>query len=77
MVRSALARKFLAGLRIVLGFTFIWAFIDKLFGLGYMTPTAKAWINGGTPAQGFMKHAEGPFASSSPTSPARGPTGCS
>jgi thiosulfate dehydrogenase (quinone) large subunit len=63
VVRSAVARKFLAGLRIVLGFTFLWPFLDKLFGLGYMTPSAKAWIHGGTPAQGFMKHAEGPFAS--------------
>ena len=63
VVRSAVARKLLAGLRLVLGFTFMWAFIDKLFGLGYATPAAKAWINGGTPAQGFMKHAEGPFGS--------------
>ena len=63
VVRSPLARKLLAGLRIVLGFTFVWAFVDKLFGLGYATPGPKAWINGGTPAQGFMKHAEGPFAS--------------
>ena len=63
VVRSALARKFLAGLRIVLGFTFLWPFLDKMFGLGYMTPSAKAWIHGGTPAQGFMKGAEGPFAS--------------
>jgi thiosulfate dehydrogenase [quinone] large subunit len=63
VVRSSIARKFLAGLRIVLGFTFFWAFIDKMFGLGYATPAAKAWINGGTPAQGFMKGAEGPFGS--------------
>ena len=61
VVRSSIARKFLAGLRIVLGFTFFWAFIDKMFGLGYATPSAKAWIHGGTPAQGFMKGAEGPF----------------
>jgi thiosulfate dehydrogenase [quinone] large subunit len=62
VVRSNIARKLLAGLRLVLGFTFLWPFFDKLFGLGYATPAAKAWINGGTPAQGFMKHAEGPFA---------------
>lgn len=62
VVRSSIARKFLAGLRLVLGFTFFWAFIDKMFGLGYATPSAKAWIHGGTPAQGFMKGAEGPFA---------------
>ena len=63
VVRSVWARRLLAGLRIVLGFTFIWPFLDKLFGLGYMTASAKAWVNGGTPAQGFMTHAEGPFAS--------------
>jgi thiosulfate dehydrogenase [quinone] large subunit len=57
------ARRLLAGLRLVLGFTFFWPFLDKLFGLGYATPSARAWINGGTPAQGFMKNAEGPFAS--------------
>ncbi len=56
------ARRLLAGLRLVLGFTFLWPFLDKLFGLGYATPSARAWINGGTPAQGFMKNAEGPFA---------------
>ena len=59
VVRSSIARKFLAALRLVLGFTFLWAFVDKLFGLGYATPEARAWINGGTPAQGFMKHTEG------------------
>jgi thiosulfate dehydrogenase [quinone] large subunit len=62
VVRSDIARKLLAGLRLVLGFTFLWPFLDKLFGLGYATPAAKAWIHGGTPAQGFMTHAEGPFA---------------
>ena len=62
VVRSAVARKFLAGLRIVLGFTFLWPFMDKLFGLGYMTPSAKAWIHGGSPTTGFLKGVEGPFA---------------
>ncbi|WP_127128587.1 DoxX family protein [Georgenia sp. SYP-B2076] len=55
------ARKALAAGRIIIGFTFFWAFIDKLLGLGYMTPTERAWINGGTPAQGFIKGIEGPF----------------
>ena len=62
VVRSVWARRLLAGLRLVLGFTFFWPFLDKLFGLGYATPSARAWVNGGTPAQGFMKNAEGPFA---------------
>ena len=55
------ARKALAVGRIIIGWTFLWAFIDKLFGLGFMTPTERAWINGGTPAQGFIQGIEGPF----------------
>lgn len=65
IVRSVWARRSLAVLRIVMGWTFMWAFVDKLFGLGFATPSERAWINGGTPAQGFMKAgAEGdnPFA---------------
>src|SRR6187200_1018404 len=62
VVRSSVARKLLAALRLALGFTFLWPFFDKMFGLGYATPAARAWVNGGTPAQGFMKNAEGPFA---------------
>lgn len=64
IVTSRPARMALAALRLVVGFYFVWAFVDKLFGLNYMTPSARAWINGGTPAQGFLKGAskEGPFA---------------
>jgi thiosulfate dehydrogenase (quinone) large subunit len=54
-------RKVLAVARVVIGFTFLWAFVDKLFGLGFATPSSRAWINGGTPAQGFIKSIEGPF----------------
>ncbi|HET7396920.1 MAG TPA: DoxX family protein [Intrasporangium sp.] len=63
VVRSSVARRFLAGLRIIMGFTFLWPFFDKLFGLGYRTAADKGWLDGGTPAQGFMKGAEGPFGS--------------
>ena len=52
----------LASLRIALGFVFFWAFIDKLFGLGFSTPASRAWINGGNPTLGFLSNAEGPFA---------------
>ncbi|GAA4287961.1 DoxX family protein [Georgenia daeguensis] len=62
IVTSGAARKALAVSRIIIGWVFFWAFIDKLFGLGFMTPTERAWINGGTPAQGFIKGIEGPFA---------------
>ena len=48
------AAKFLAVFRVVLGFEFLWAFLDKTFGLGYATPAARAWINGGSPTKGFL-----------------------
>jgi thiosulfate dehydrogenase [quinone] large subunit len=54
-------RRVLAVSRVVIGFTFLWAFLDKLFGLGFSTPSSRAWINGGTPAQGFIKSIDGPF----------------
>ena len=62
IVTRASARKVLAVARITIGFTFFWAFVDKLFGLGFATPTERAWVNGGTPAQGFIGGIEGPFA---------------
>jgi thiosulfate dehydrogenase [quinone] large subunit len=48
--------------RLFLGWTFLWPFLDKLFGLGHETPSAKAWIHGGSPTTGFLKGAVGPFA---------------
>ena len=47
--------------RLMLGWTFLWPFLDKTFGLGHETPSAKAWINGGSPTTGFLKGAVGPF----------------
>jgi thiosulfate dehydrogenase [quinone] large subunit len=49
--------------RVLLGVVFLWAFVDKLFGLGIATPAARAWLNGGSPTTGFLKNVEGPFAS--------------
>lgn len=46
-----------AALRFALGWTFIWAFLDKLFGLGYSTPSQSSWINGGSPTSGFLSYA--------------------
>lgn len=58
-----LARQVFAALRIVLGAVFFWAFLDKMFGLGYSTPSERAWINGGSPTKGFLaSSASGPFA---------------
>jgi thiosulfate dehydrogenase [quinone] large subunit len=53
-----------AGIRLSLGFIFLWAFLDKTFGLGHDTPSAKSWINGGSPTKGFLgSAAKGPLAS--------------
>jgi thiosulfate dehydrogenase [quinone] large subunit len=41
-------------LRLALGVEFVWAFLDKTFGLGYSTPSAGAWIHGGSPTKGFL-----------------------
>jgi thiosulfate dehydrogenase [quinone] large subunit len=61
--------------RIVLGLIFLWAFVDKLWGLGYSTCSDAAtgainrycdaaWIHGGSPTTGFLAHAtKGPFES--------------
>ena len=38
-----------AALRLAMGWTFFWAFADKLFGLGYATGAGKGWIDGGSP----------------------------
>ena len=51
----------LATLRLVVGFTFLWAFLDKLFGWGFATPSERSWLNGGSPTKGFLSGAEGPF----------------
>lgn len=52
-----------AVLRIGLGLIFVWAFLDKTFGLGYATPSERAWLNGGSPTKGFLGGIDhGPFA---------------
>jgi thiosulfate dehydrogenase [quinone] large subunit len=60
-------------LRIVVGWTFLWAFVDKLLALGYATGRDAetgavdrfgdaAWIHGGSPTEGFLAFgADGPF----------------
>lgn len=50
-------------LRISLGWVFFWAFIDKVFGLGFTTAPDKSWLAGNSPTIGFLKFATtGPFA---------------
>ena len=49
-------------LRFVMSFIFLWAFFDKLLGLGFATTSEKAWIHGGSPTTGFLAGAvKGPF----------------
>ncbi|MBI3120013.1 MAG: DoxX family membrane protein [Candidatus Kerfeldbacteria bacterium] len=60
---SAFGKGVIGLLRLSLGWIFLWAFIDKLWGLGYATDAAKSWLNGGSPTTGFLKFgSEGPFA---------------
>jgi len=72
IVTSSPARKALAVLRVAFGLTFLWAFFDKLLALGFSTGVdpkgavdrfgPAAWINGGSPTEGFLKFgADGPF----------------
>ncbi|WP_068324526.1 DoxX family membrane protein [Janibacter terrae] len=64
----------MATLRLSLGWVFLWAFLDKLFALGFATGRnpetgvvdrfgPDAWINGGSPTLGFLKFGtDGPLA---------------
>jgi len=61
-------------LRLFMGWTFLWAFVDKAFALGFSTGRdpqtgvinffgPDAWIKGGSPTAGFLKFGtKGPFA---------------
>ncbi|RKN40637.1 DoxX family membrane protein [Micromonospora endolithica] len=60
--RERATRYVFAGIRIALGWTFLWAFLDKVFGLGFATEAKNAWIEGGSPTKGFLTFgAAGPF----------------
>jgi thiosulfate dehydrogenase [quinone] large subunit len=69
---TATAYRVLAVLRVGFGLTFLWAFLDKTFALGFHTGYDQAgnldrfgdaaWINGGSPTEGFLAFgAVGPF----------------
>ena len=65
---------FWAIVRVAMGLIFLWAFFDKLWGLGFATcreattnivsyGCSKAWINGGSPTAGFLSFGvHGPLA---------------
>ncbi len=56
-------QKLFLTLRLALSFIFLWAFFDKVFGWGFATVTENAWINGGSPTEGFLTHGtHGPLA---------------
>ncbi|HYI46455.1 MAG TPA: hypothetical protein VE174_13440 [Actinomycetota bacterium] len=71
------AGRFWGALRLLLGFTFLWAFLDKAFALGFSTGRnpetgginffgPDAWISGGSPTDGFLGfglHTKEPFQS--------------
>ena len=56
--------KYFLGLaRLVLGWMFLWAFLDKVFGWGFTTAADKSWLGGVSPTAGFLKFGtHGPFA---------------
>ncbi len=69
---TTVTARVLAVLRIGFGLTFLWAFLDKTFALGFHTGYDQegtldrfgdaAWVNGGSPTEGFLAFgADGPF----------------
>ncbi len=66
-ITNSAAQKWSGVVRILLGFTFLWAFLDKNFAWGFST--TKAWMFGtgeGNPTAGFLKfgvNPNGPFHS--------------
>jgi thiosulfate dehydrogenase (quinone) large subunit len=60
---APMARYAWAVTRLALGWIFLWSFIDKMFGFGFATERADAWINGGSPTFGYLTFGtEGPLA---------------
>ncbi|MFC0675482.1 hypothetical protein [Brachybacterium hainanense] len=46
--------RLLGVVRILLGFTFLWAFLDKMLGLGFSTPAERSVLHGGSPTTGYL-----------------------
>lgn len=67
-------RYMMAITRITLGWVFLWAFLDKTFALGFGTGRnpetgavdyfgqGAAWLNGGSPTEGYLGSRDGTFA---------------
>jgi thiosulfate dehydrogenase [quinone] large subunit len=56
---SPAARVSIALTRIALGFVYLWAFLDKLFGLGLATPPKGSVLAGQSASAGYLSHTEG------------------
>ncbi|WP_435748228.1 hypothetical protein [Microbacterium sp. PMB16] len=56
---SPAARILIAATRIALGFVYLWAFVDKLFGFGLATPPEGSVLAGQSPSAGYLSHTEG------------------
>lgn len=62
--RSTTFETVFAGVRMLTGFVFLWAFLDKTLGWRYSTGAGKGWIDGGSPTKGFLSGvAAGPMQS--------------
>lgn len=48
--------------RIALGFVYLWAFVDKIFGLGLATPPEGSVLAGASPSAGYLSSTEGAFS---------------
>ncbi|MCC6643386.1 hypothetical protein IT411_01435 [Candidatus Peregrinibacteria bacterium] len=49
-------------IRLSMAWIMLWAFMDKLWGLGFGTTVANSWLQGHSPTSGFLKSSAGPLA---------------
>ena len=62
--KRPIAERYLWGtLRLMMGWVFMWPFLDKLFGLGFATERGQGWVDGASPTFGYLSFAtKGLFA---------------
>lgn len=53
---------FLAVFRILVGWIMFWPFLDKMFGLGFATPSGSGFIDGGSPSSFVVYVTSGVFS---------------
>jgi thiosulfate dehydrogenase [quinone] large subunit len=54
-MKHTIDKYFWGVLRLMMGWTFLWAFLTNTFGLGFGVSSQKSWINGNSPTFGFLK----------------------